>query len=112
MNDISLCIPRVNGDIKKNMILERFNELNIGKVENIDIIFKNNEKNQNFYSAFIHIQWNNSDLSNYIINRIIEGKDVKIIYDGLLFWKVFMNKSKKPKIRKESTNLWERNKKI
>jgi hypothetical protein len=108
----SLCIPRINIDIKKNMIVERFKQLNIGKIENVDIIFKNNEKNQKFYSVFIHIQWNNSELSKYIINRIVSGKDIKVIYDGFLFWKVFMNKSTKPKFRKDSPDLWERNSKI
>jgi hypothetical protein len=120
----SLCIPRLIGDIKKSFIEERFNQLKIGKVLKIDMIFKTTEKNEKFYSAFIHIEWNDSEMSKYIIERINTGKDIKIIYDGFLFWKVFMNKSTKQKdysrekeISREKNvtrekDVWERNQKI
>lgn len=91
----SLCIPRVNSYVSKEDIINRFNELDIGNVSKVDIINKKNENGTTFYSAFVHINWNNSELSNYIINRVTEGKDVKIIYDGFLFWKVYLNKSTK-----------------
>lgn len=101
----SLCIPRLHFNTSKNEIVNKFNELGIGKVEKVDIICKNSEKGEKFCSAFVHIAWNSSDLSKYIIDRINSGKDVKIIYEGFLFWKVFMNKSAK---RRESSNGRER----
>jgi hypothetical protein len=76
-------------------IINRFNELDIGNVIKVDMINKKNENGTTFYSAFVHINWNNSELSNYILNRVTECKDVKIIYDGFLFWKVYLNKSTK-----------------
>jgi hypothetical protein len=128
----SLCIPRLKSDTSKSSIINRFNELGIGKVEKVDLICKSSEKGEKFYSAFIHICWNNSDLSKYIIERVNSGKDVKIIYDNFLFWKVFINKSlkgrEKPNGREKSngiafnkehrisqemdSNIWERNAKI
>ena len=113
----SLCIPRLTGDIKRQFIEDRFTQLGVGKVLKIDMILKTSEKNEKFYSAFIHIEWNDSQLSKYIIERINAGKDVKIIYEGFLFWKVLMNKSKKQRISKEIKNtreedIWERNQKI
>ena len=75
--------------------------------------------------------------SKHIIDRIIAGKDIKIIYDNFLFWKVFINKSTKQKdyergekgekgkkgekgekgekcfgFDSREKDLWERNKKI
>ena len=90
---VSLCIPRLSGETEKSDILNKFNELEIGKVFKIDMIWKTSDKGEKFYSAFIHIDWNTSDLSKYIIDRVTSGKDIKIIYDDFLFWKVFLNKS-------------------
>jgi len=124
----SLCIPRLNYDIKRSFIEERFNQLKIGKVLRIDMILKKTENNEKFYSVFIYIDWNDSELSKHIIDRIIAGKDIKIIYDNFLFWKVFINKSTKQKdylkekgkekekkafgLDSREKDLWERNKKI
>ncbi len=110
-NMTSLCIPRINRNINKNDIIKRFNELQIGNIEKVDIIFKNNEKGDKFYSAFIHIQWNDSELSKYIIDRVTNGKDIKVIYDGLMFWKVYINKSNKNK-HSFCDSVWERKSKI
>jgi len=90
---VSLCIPRLSGETDKNTIVKRFSELGIGKIFKVDMIWKTSDKGEKFYSAFIHIDWNSNDLSKYIIDRVTSGKDVKIIYDGFLFWKVFLNKS-------------------
>jgi hypothetical protein len=117
----SLCIPRVNSYVGKEDIINRFNELDIGNVSKVDMINKKNENGTTFYSAFVHINWNNSELSNYIINRVTEGKDVKIIYDGFLFWKVYLNKSTKTRNynygkscdgKNCDAKQWERNSKI
>ena len=133
----SLCIPRMSYGIKRSFIEETFNQLKIGNVLRIDMILKKTENNEKFYSVFIYIDWNDSDLSKHIIDRIIAGKDIKIIYDNFLFWKVFINKSTKQKdyergekgekgkkgekgekgekcfgFDSREKDLWERNKKI
>ena len=124
---VSLCIPRISKEINKSIIAKKFTELNIGNVNKIDIITKTSENGTRFYSAFVHIQWNNSELSKYIIDRVTSGKDVKIIYEGFLFWKVLLNKSvakairpgyygykvdnELPLSRSESCDTWERNSK-
>jgi len=106
----SLCIPRLNPNCNKVLLQNRFNELDIGNIKQIDIIFKNNEKGERFYSAFIHISWNKSELSKYIIDRITSGKDIKIVYDGFMFWKVLLNKSTRNNTVRE--DIWERNSKL
>jgi len=113
---VSLCIPRLSGETDKNTIVKRFSELGIGKIFKVDMIWKTSDKGEKFYSAFIHIDWNSNDLSKYIIDRVTSGKDVKIIYDGFLFWKVFLNKSGpknnrhyKEKSHIDSSGNWERN---
>ena len=123
---VSLCIPRLSGETDKTDISKKFNELGVGKVYKVDMIWKTSDKGEKFYSAFIHIDWNESELSKYIIERVTSGKDVKIIYDGFLFWKVFLNKSYVSKnncylsktptlcgnLESCSSGTWERNSKI
>ena len=118
---VSLCIPRISGETGKCIIAKRFSELGIGNVCKIDMITKTSEKGEKFYSAFIHIEWNDSELSKYVIERVTSGKDIKIIYDGFLFWKVLLNKSNayknnrpynNQKSRIDSSRNWERNTKI
>jgi hypothetical protein len=109
-------------NIKRSFIEETFNQLKIGNVLRIDMILKKTENNEKFYSVFIYIDWNDSDLSKHIVDRINAGKDIKIIYDNFLFWKVFINKSTKQKdylkekksfsFDSREKDLWERNKKI
>jgi len=93
MNSPSLCIPRINLNVQRFELENVFRKLNIGKIKRVDLAFKKNNSGDKYYSAFIHVIWNESDLSKFIIERITGGKDVKIVYDGLLFWKVFLNKS-------------------
>jgi hypothetical protein len=127
---VSLCIPRLSGETDKNIIAKRFSELGIGNVYKVDMIWKTSDKGEKFYSAFVHIDWNSNDLSKYIIDRVTSGKDIKIIYDGFLFWKVFLNKSvsknsgsknsgsknyrsyNNEKSHIDSSSKWERNAKI
>ena len=93
-NNLSLCISRVMNHITKEDIYNVLNYICLGEISHIDIINKNN--NGDIYKiAFIHFKkWFNTENSNKALERLNNGKDIKIIYEFPWFWKITLNKSK------------------
>jgi hypothetical protein len=91
----SLCIPRVFNGITEELIKKVLNELKFGIIEKIDIIEKKNQKEENFKCVFIHFKkWNTIDTINATREKLLSGKDVKIMYDEPWFWKVSAYRAK------------------
>ena len=83
MDDPIICIPKVDRHIKKNQIYQIFNQANFGKIRKIDLINTNYTKR-----AFIHYDyWNNNEKVSQIKGWLLEGKDIKIIYEDPWYWK-------------------------
>ena len=89
-NQPSICIPRVFDNIDEKRIRNIFNQLNIGIIRKIDIIFSyKSDKNVNFKRVFIHFdKWYNNPDANEARKKLISGKEIKIVYDNPWFWKV------------------------
>lgn len=84
-----LCIPRVYPNINEGRIRKIFDDLNMGELERIDIVSKTSEKGEKFNRVFVHFRrWNNSDNANTARERLLNGKEIKIIYDDPWFWKI------------------------
>lgn len=84
-----LCIPRVYPNITESRIRKIFDDLAMGTLERIDIVSKTNEKGEKFNRVFVHFRrWNNSDNANTARERLLNGKEIKIIYDDPWFWKI------------------------
>lgn len=84
-----LCIPRVYPNISESRIRRIFDELGMGTLERIDIVSKTSEKGDKFNRVFVHFKrWNDSDNANIARERLLNGKDIKIIYDEPWFWKI------------------------
>ena len=80
---LSICIPKVNKNIKKSYIIDIFNTYNFGIINKVDLIMLGKNKR-----AFIHYSyWNNDEKSLHIKQILEDGKDFKIMYDMPLFWK-------------------------
>jgi hypothetical protein len=96
----SLCIPRVFSNIDEKRVRNIFNDLNVGNIKRIDIISKITEKGEKFNRIFIHFnEWFSNENANTSRERLLNGKEIKIIYDEPWFWKVSayrdsINKSK------------------
>jgi len=85
----SLCIPRVFPNIDERRIRNVFETLDMGEIERVDIIKKTTEKGDKFNRVFIHWKrWNNSDNAVQSRKRLLNGKEIKIIYDDPWFWKI------------------------
>lgn len=84
-----LCIPRVYSNISEGRIRKIFDDLDMGTLERIDIVSKTSEKGEKFNRVFVHFRrWNNSENSNIARERLLNGKEIKIIYDEPWFWKI------------------------
>jgi hypothetical protein len=89
LNVPSICIPRVFPNINEKRIRKVFDELNMGIIERIDIVSKSTEKGEKFNRVFIHFKkWNSEGNAEIARERLLNGKDIKIIYDDPWFWKV------------------------
>jgi len=85
----SMCIPRVYPNISEGRIRKIFDELNIGVIDRVDIVSKTTEKGERFNRVFIHMdRWFNNSNASVARERLLGGKDIKIIYDDPWFWKV------------------------
>lgn len=99
----SLCIPRVFPNIDEKRVRRIFNDLNIGDIKRIDIVTKNTEKGEKFNRIFIHFnKWFSNENADMSRERLLNGKEIKIIYDDPWFWKV--SAYREPTKPKEVTN--------
>ena len=88
----SLCIPRVFSNIGEARIRKIFEDISIGRIEEIDII-KGNKNNR----VLIHLTWNNTPDAQFVRNQVMTGKDVKIIYDEPWYWMISAARNQPPK---------------
>jgi hypothetical protein len=84
-----MCIPRVFPNIDEKRIRRIFDELNMGQIERVDIIGKSTEKGEKFNRVFVHFRkWFSNANAETARERLLNGKEIKIIYDDPWFWKV------------------------
>jgi hypothetical protein len=84
-----MCISRVYPNISESRIRRIFDELDMGIIDRIDMVSKENEKGEKFNRIFIHFQrWNDTENGRITRERLLNGKEIKIIYDEPWFWKV------------------------
>lgn len=110
-----LCIPGVFANIKEERIRRVFGDLDLGEITRVDIIVpknsvNSNEKENRFNRVFVHINWNDSQQSVACRERVIQGKDVKIIYDEPWFWRVSAYRPPAPKQNVDSQSTRPRQK--
>jgi len=89
----SICIPRVFDNIGEARIRDIFEKLDIFEIARIDVIQKQGIKGDKFKRVFIHIKaWSDKSDALKARDRLLAGKDLKIVYDDPWFWKVAVNK--------------------
>lgn len=101
----SLCIPRVFNNIDEKRIRRVFDGLQLGKIQRIDIIQRNNENGEKFKRVFVHFdKWNWNEDAQAVRRKLISGKEIKIVYDNPWFWKVSANRNPSNDRRNEKSN--------
>lgn len=103
----SLCIPRVFPNITKEYIIDVLeNYENLGQVERVDMVNKENERGQKFKRVFVHFRKWNLDDSHAVQCRqtALRGEMFQVMYDEPWFWKIGRSFAEKP-IFDENHNL-------
>ena len=85
----TLCIPRAFSNISEQKIRKIFDSLRICEIKKIDIISKKGKNGEVINRVFVHLnKWFINENAIHAHNRLLEGKDIKIIYDEPWYWKV------------------------
>ena len=100
----SICIPRtfttIRGEQTKRAVFNTFRDLRVGHIERIDTVHKTDSRGERYCTVYIHLKWNmDSKLARDTRQKLIDGQDVKIVYDEPWFWKCTMSTMEKPESR-------------
>jgi hypothetical protein len=90
--NISICIPRAFENISEARVRTVFDKLGIFTIDRVDILLRKNEKGESYKRIFVHIKnWAQTSDAQKAKERLIAGKELKIVYDDPWFWKVSLN---------------------
>jgi hypothetical protein len=90
----SMCIPRVFKNITRERVIGVIKDLDLGIIDRVDMVQRENEKGDKFQRVFIHFKkWHSNPNADRARQMLLSGKEVKIIYDDPWFWKISANKS-------------------
>jgi len=85
--DLTLCIPRVETNVKKQQIFEAFSAMRVGFIDHItEIPLRNDETGKRILIKFR--TWVDTPLSQRIMERLNAGKDIKLVYSNPWYWVV------------------------
>lgn len=107
----SICIPRAFANINEARVRKVFDALKIFTIDRIDMIQRKNEKGDAYQRIFVHIkEWSETADARKARERLLAGKELKIVYDDPWFWKASLNNwAPKPK---QETAIYDRKPRI
>ena len=97
VNKMSLYIPHIFANYGEDDVAKIFEELNIGKVKNIDFIPKMGKDGKAFNAAYIHFEYwfANPTAANFQERVLDPTKEARLVYDEPWYWIVLENKGQK-----------------
>ena len=99
----AICIPYVFENIGEKRIEGIFKDLDIGRVDRIDLVPTTNQapNGSKVNRVFIHLNWKIDEDTNKIRTKLLCGKEVKVLYDGKYFWKISASRAKEVNPQKQ-----------
>ena len=97
INNISIYIPHIFYNISKDKIVDILDKSMIGKVSNIDLIYKLNCNGDEYNAAYIHFEYwyDTVEARNFQENILNPHKEARLMYEDPWYWLVLENISKK-----------------
>jgi len=101
----SICIPRtfptIRGEQTKRAVFRIFKELGIGFIDRIDTVHKTDKNGERYCTVYIHMRnWNvRSQLARDTRQKLLDGEEIKVVYDEPWFWKCTASTIQKPESR-------------
>ncbi len=77
-----MCIPKINKNVTEQEIYNVLTNLKLGIIKKISI------NNQNRCVFIYFKEWFNEGNALIARERLLNGKDIKVIYDNPWFWKI------------------------
>ena len=107
IKNISLFVPHVFPNFTKEYVANIF-ENEIGPVENVDFVLKQDRNGKEFNSAYIHFKyWNNTAENINLQAKLSCQQEARVYHDNPWYWIVLPNNAKKyiPGERKPKIDL-------
>jgi hypothetical protein len=103
----SICIPRVFSNITEARVAAIVRNLDLGVLERIDMIQRENDRGEKYQRVFIHFkEWYDTtedgqpnEAAIEVRQRLLKGLEVKVVYDDPWFWKMSASKVPRPEDR-------------
>ena len=104
----SICIPRtfptIRGEQTKRAVFRTFKDLRIGHIERIDTVHKTDKNGERYCTVYVHLKWNmDNKLARETRQMLVDGKEIKVVYDEPWFWKCTASTIEKPENRYADT---------
>ena len=95
----SICIPRTFPNITWKRVKEVFEQVLGAKcVERIDMVRHKASDGSEFKRVYVHFKyWPGDSQSQEVRQRLLDGKDIKIVYDEPWFWKCSASRVPRPR---------------
>ena len=111
VQNLSIYIPRVFGNITEDRIKACFRSLNLGEISRVDFVDREASQNDEYKTkmAFIHFkEWNDTPCVRNLHEKIMDPKEnAKIVYDDPYYWVLLPNKNPKPEFQIENEVMFQ-----
>ena len=97
----SICIPRTFPNITWQMVKYTFEQLfGVGCIRRVDMVHKTTPSGEKFQRVFVHFkEWNDDTQTQSIRQKLLDGEEIKLVYDDPWFWKCSASRVAKPETR-------------
>ena len=93
----SICIPKAFKTVTEKMVRDTFRKLDLGEIERIQITPSFDNKGRKFNCIIAHFDhWCSTVAANNVRQKLLAGKEVKIVYDDPVHWRVFDARTEEP----------------
>ena len=109
----SICVPRIYMNITKERVYDVFADLfGHQAIERVDMIERTNKEGESYKRAFVHFKsWPRTQQSTEVRLKLLNGEEVKIVYDQPWYWRISASRLPRPeeqKRRKDSSSVPQR----
>ena len=97
IKNISLFIPHVYNNYTMEMVSNIFENMEIGRVKNVDFVHKMGKDDKEYNAAYIHFyEWYDNTIARNFQERVLNPeKEARVMYDDPWYWIVLENNGKK-----------------
>ena len=101
----SICIPKAFKTVTEKMVRDTFRKLDLGEIERIQITPSFDNKGRKFNCIIAHFDhWCSTVAANNVRQKLLAGKEVKIVYDDPVHWRVFDARTEEPSPKRAASS--------